>query len=69
MTGPSSGHGGYGEFVIDVMLLIRSCNFCLKNKWYCRNPMVLNYLSYFSLFARILHVHREVLTSIVWRQG
>ena len=47
MTGPSTGHGGYGKFVIDVMLLRRSCYCSLKSKWHCRNPVAFSYLLFF----------------------
>ena len=61
MTGPSSGHGGYGEFVIEyVIYLTLTWNDLEKCVLLCS-------IAHFSLL-RILHVYRNY-DWILWRQG
>ena len=59
MTGPSSGHGGYGEFVIEYVIY-------LMLTWNDLEKMCFIVFYYFCLL-RILHVYRNY-DSIVWRQ-
>ena len=56
-TGPSSGHGGYGEFVDDT-----TCGNAFR-----KLKSIPFYYTFF--LHRILHVYWNVVASFIWRQG